>query len=144
MTDTVREILHKQQRAGRFCFFSLPIYSRWKQGENLSFVQYSDEWDGAEQNSLTSCCKRSPEFSRMDELLFPLTDDVSWEFSPFFHSKLKINTAMNCISPLPVSLVSFCEESLRGPFVLLEIEGKEQHMRTCWHTFCRWLLQLVT
>ena len=62
----------------------------------------------------------------MDELLFHLTDDVSWEFSPFFCSKLKINTVVNCIFFLSVAFVCFCEESLRGQFVPLEMEGKEE------------------
>lgn len=76
----------------------------------------------------------------MDELLFPLTDDVSWEFSPFFHSKLKINTAMNCIYFfLPVSLISFCKESLRGQFVPLEMERKEQ----CMHTMLTYFLLMA-
>lgn len=67
----------------------------------------------------------------MDELLFPLTDDVSWECSPFFHSELKINTVMNCINFfLPVSLVSLCKESLTGQFVPQEMERKEQCTRT--------------
>lgn len=63
----------------------------------------------------------------MNELLFHLTDDVSWEFSPFFRSKLKINTVVNCIFFfLSVAFICFCEESLRGQFVPLEMEGKEE------------------
>lgn len=76
----------------------------------------------------------------MDELLFPLTDDVSWECSPFFHSKLKINTAMNCINFfLLVSLVSLCEESLRGQVFSQERERKEQ----CTHTLLTYSLLMA-
>lgn len=109
-------------------------------GENLSFLEYSDEWEGTKQNSLTLCCKHSPEFSWMVELLFPLTDDVSWEFSPFFWSRLKINTTMNCFVVFFFSLPHF----LWSPFVRRVWEASLFHWRwkerssvcvCCWHTF---------